>query len=301
MAAMSSTFTPDARTVDAAQLAHLQTWTGRTETLTDSITAAPVSGLSATLDRDDAAPVPGTALAPLWHWLYFLPQVRHSGLGPDGHPARGGFLPPVPLPRRMWAGGRLRWEENNPLVVGDAVQRVSRIESVTHKSGRTGDLVFVLVKHEISNANGLALTEEHDIVYRAAPQPGDPVPPPTVADTGAPWQRTITPDDVLLFRYSALTFNGHRIHYDRQYVTQVEGYPGLIVHGPLIATLLVDLVRRHVPDARLKSFQFKAVRPTFDLHPFGLNGAPAADGKTVRLWGNDHEGFLTMQGSAALF
>ncbi|MDD2691052.1 MAG: MaoC family dehydratase N-terminal domain-containing protein [Simplicispira sp.] len=301
MAAMSSTFTPDARTVDAAQLAHLQTWTGRTETLTDSITAAPVSGLSATLDRDDAAPVPGTALAPLWHWLYFLPQVRHSGLGPDGHPARGGFLPPVPLPRRMWAGGRLRWEENNPLVVGDAVQRVSRIESVTHKAGRTGDLVFVLVKHEISNARGLALTEEHDIVYRAAPQPGDPVPPPTAADTGAPWQRTITPDDVLLFRYSALTFNGHRIHYDRQYVTQVEGYPGLIVHGPLIATLLVDLVRRHVPDARLKSFQFKAVRPTFDLHPFGLNGAPAADGKTVRLWGNDHEGFLTMQGSAALF
>ena len=301
MAAMSSTFTPDARTVDAAQLAHLQTWTGRTETLTDSITAAPVSGLSATLDRDDAAPVPGTALAPLWHWLYFLPQVRHSGLGPDGHPARGGFLPPVPLPRRMWAGGRLRWEENNPLVVGDAVQRVSRIESVTHKAGRTGDLVFVLVKHEISNARGLALTEEHDIVYRAAPQPGDPVPAPTTADTGAPWQRTITPDDVLLFRYSALTFNGHRIHYDRQYVTQTEGYPGLIVHGPLIATLLVDLVRRHVPDARLKSFQFKAVRPTFDLHPFGLNGAPAADGKTVRLWGNDHEGFLTMQGSAALF
>lgn len=301
MAAMSSTFTPDARTVDAAQLAHLQTWTGRTETLTDSITAAPVSGLSATLDRDDAAPVPGTALAPLWHWLYFLPQVRHSGLGPDGHPARGGFLPPVPLPRRMWAGGRLRWEENNPLVVGDAVQRVSRIESVTHKAGRTGDLVFVLVKHEISNARGLALTEEHDIVYRAAPQPGAPVPPPTAADIGAPWQRTITPDDVLLFRYSALTFNGHRIHYDRQYVTQVEGYPGLIVHGPLIATLLVDLVRRHVPDARLKSFQFKAVRPTFDLHPFGLNGAPAADGKTVRLWGNDHEGFLTMQGSAALF
>ena len=301
MAAMSSTFTPDARTVDAAQLAHLQTWTGRTETLTDSITAAPVSGLSATLDRDDAAPVPGTALAPLWHWLYFLPQVRHSGLGPDGHPARGGFLPPVPLPRRMWAGGRLRWEENNPLVVGDAVQRVSRIESVTHKSGRTGDLVFVLVKHEISNANGLALTEEHDIVYRAAPQPGDPVPPPTAADTGAPWQRTITPDDVLLFRYSALTFNGHRIHYDRQYVTQVEGYPGLIVHGPLIATLLVDLVRRQVPGARLKSFDFKAVRPTFDLHPFGLNGAPAADGKTVRLWGNDHEGWLTMQATAELF
>ena len=300
MAAMSSTFTPDARTVDAAQLAHLQTWTGRTETLTDSITAAPVSGLSATLDRDDAAPVPGTALAPLWHWLYFLPQVRHSGLGPDGHPARGGFLPPVPLPRRMWAGGRLRWEENNPLVVGDAVQRVSRIESVTHKSGRTGDLVFVLVKHEISNANGLALTEEHDIVYRAAAQPGEKAAAPTPAETGATWRREIVPDDVLLFRYSALTFNGHRIHYDRQYVTEVEGYPGLIVHGPLIATLLTDLVRRHESHAVMRRFAFRALRPTFDLNPFFVNGEPSADGRQVKLWAHDHEGWLTMQAEAEL-
>ena len=289
------------RTLDAATLAHLQTWVGRLETLADDITAAPVRALSATLDRDDAAPLPGTALPPLWHWLYFLPQVRQSGLGPDGHPARGGFLPPVPLPRRMWAGGRLRWQENNPLAVGDAVQRVSRIASVTHKAGRTGDLVFVLVQHELSNAKGLALTEEHDIVYRAAPQPGDPVPAPAMAEAGAPWQRDITPDDVLLFRYSALTFNGHRIHYDRQYVTQVEGYPGLIVHGPLIATLLVDLVRRQWPGARLRAFRFKAVRPTFDLYPFRLNGKPSADGKSVQLWASDHEGWLTMQASAELF
>ena len=181
------------------------------------------------------------------------------------------------------------------------MQRTSRIESVTHKAGRTGDLVFVLVKHEISNARGLALTEEHDIVYRAAPQPGNPVPAPIAAETGAPWHRSITPDDVLLFRYSALTFNGHRIHYDRRYVTEVEGYPGLIVHGPLIATLLIDLLRRQCPSARVKSFHFKAVRPTFDLHPFGLNGAPSADGKSVRLWSNDHEGWLTLQGTAELF
>ena len=293
--------TEELRTVDAALLSHLQTWQGRAEALHDTITSAPVSGLSATLDREDPAPAPGTALPPLWHWLYFLPQVRQSGLGPDGHPARGGFLPPVPLPRRMWAGGRLRWEEHNPLLVGDAVQRTSRIESVTHKAGRTGDLVFVLVKHEVSNARGLALTEEHDIVYRAAPQPGDPVPAPIAAETGAPWHRSITPDDVLLFRYSALTFNGHRIHYDRRYVTEVEGYPGLIVHGPLIATLLIDLLRRQCPNARVKSFHFKAVRPTFDLHPFGLNGAPSADGKSVRLWSNDHEGWLTLQGTAELF
>lgn len=289
------------RNVDAPLLAHLQTWQGRSETLHDTLSSTPVSGLSATLDRDDPAPQPGTALPPLWHWLYFLPQVRQSGLGPDGHPQRGGFLPPVPLPRRMWAGGRLRWEEGNPLQVGQAVQRVSRIESVTYKAGRTGDLVFVLVKHEVHNEAGLALTEEHDIVYRAAAQPGDPVPPPVAADTGAPWQREIVPDDVLLFRYSALTFNGHRIHYDRRYVTGVEGYPGLIVHGPLIATLLVDLVRRQQPEARFKRFDFKAVRPTFDLHPFAVNGRPEADGKTVRLWANDHEGWLTLQATAELF
>jgi 3-methylfumaryl-CoA hydratase len=313
--------------LDAAMLTHLQSWVGKTETLSDVITAAPLRALSATLDRDDALPVPGTALPPLWHWLYFLPQHRQSEIGPDGHAKRGGFLPPVPLPRRMWAGGRLQWLPENPLVVGDPVQRTSRIESVTHKAGRTGDLLFVLVKHEVHNANGLALTEEHDIVYRAAQaptlgpgmsslppegalaarggpstlaQPSDAVPPPSAAEKGAPWQREVVPDDVLLFRYSALTFNGHRIHYDRRYVTEVEGYPGLIVHGPLIATLLVDLVRRNAPHAFIKSFNFKALRPTFDLHPFRLNGQASEDGKTVRLWAQDHEGWLTMQGTAEL-
>lgn len=316
------------RTLDAATLAHLQGWSGKSETLMDDITAAPVRGLSATLDRDDPAPLPGTALPPLWHWLYFLPQHRQSEIGADGHARRGGFLPPVPLPRRMWAGGRLQWLQANPLVVGDAARRISRIVSVTHKAGRTGDLVFVQVVHEVHNASGLALTEEHDIVYRAAaqaptlgtdvsslppegagasrggpsplPQPGDPVPPPVAAEQGAPWRREITPDDVLLFRYSALTFNGHRIHYDRKYVTGVEGYPGLIVHGPLIATLLVDLVRRQAPGAFIKSFNFKAVRPTFDLHPFRLNGQPSLEGKTVKLWSEDHEGWLTMQATAEL-
>ena len=290
-----------ARTLDPATLTRLQSWVGKTETTGDDITSAPVRALSATLDRDDSAPVAGsTVLPPLWHWLYFLPQQRQSEIGPDGHPRRGGFLPPVPLPRRMWAGGRLCWLTENPLLVGQAVRRVSSIASVTHKAGRTGDLLFVLVKHEVHNAKGLALTEEHDIVYRAAAQPGDPVPQPVAAEQGAAWQREIVPDDVLLFRYSALTFNGHRIHYDRRYVTEVEGYPGLIVHGPLIATLLVDLVRRHVPDAFVKSFHFKAVRPTFDLHPFRLNGQPSADGKTVQLWAQDHEGWLTMQGKAEL-
>jgi 3-methylfumaryl-CoA hydratase len=284
-----STLTPEL-------IAQLRAWEGRSETLHDEITAAPVRNLSATLDRDDPEPVQGTELPPLWHWLYFLPSARQSELGPDGHPKRGGFLPPVPLPRRMWAGGRLQWLA--PLRVGDAVERTSRIVSVTHKAGRTGDLLFVLVRHELRNGQGLALTEEHDIVYRPAPRPGDPVPPPQAAPAQAPWSREIVPDDVLLFRYSALTFNGHRIHYDRRYVTEIEGYPGLIVHGPLIATLLVDLARRQRPEARLASFSFKAVRPTFDLHPFRVSGQPSADGKGAQLWAQDHEGWLTMQAEA---
>ena len=292
--------TLSSRNLDPAALAHLQDWVGKTETLSDNVTPVPVRALSATLDLPAPDLSSAMELPPLWHWLYFLPLYRQSELGADGHARLGGFLPPVPLPRRMWAGGRLRWAQDNPVMVGDAVRRVSRIGSVTHKAGRTGDLLFVLVKHEVHNANGLAISEEHDIVYRAAAQPDDPAPAPVAAEQGAAWQREIRPDDVLLFRYSALTFNGHRIHYDRRYVTGVEGYPGLVVHGPLIATLLADLVRRHVPDAFMRSFDFKAVRPTFDLHPFRVNGQPSADGKTVRLWAQDHEGWLTMQATAEL-
>jgi 3-methylfumaryl-CoA hydratase len=267
-------------------------WVGRSETQHDTITPAPLRALAAALDRDETP----DELPPLWHWLYFLPTHRQSELGEDGHAKRGGFLPPVPLPRRMWAGGRLQWHA--PLKVGDALTRTSTIASVTHKSGRSGELVFVLVRHEVANGAGLALTEEHDIVYREAPRAGDPVPEPTLAPRDAAWQRRIAPDPVLLFRYSALTFNGHRIHYDHPYVTQVEGYPGLVVHGPLIATLLVDLVRRELPDARLKSFSFRAVRPIFDTAPFTLCGRP--DGKTVELWAQDANGFLCIQATAEL-
>jgi 3-methylfumaryl-CoA hydratase len=177
----------------------------------------------------------------------------------------------------------------------------STIESVTAKTGRTGALVFVTVRHEV-RANGAteaAVVEYHDIVYGEARRPDDVEPAPTAAPTGAPWRRRIVPDDVLLFRYSALTFNGHRIHYDRRYVTEVEGYPGLIVHGPLLATLLLDLLRREQPDADVATFRFRAVRPTFDLHPFHVNGRPGPDG-TVGLWAEDHEGRLTMDATATL-
>jgi 3-methylfumaryl-CoA hydratase len=276
----------------------LSAWIGRSETLLDTISATPVVALNATLDHPAAPLALGAVLPPLWHWLYFLPMHRQSEIGADGHARRGGFMPPVPLPRRMWAGSQ--FEFKSPVRVGDAVSRRSTIEDVTLKAGRSGELVFVKVRHELrcNGATDPALVEFHDIVYRAAQLAEDAPPPPQLAATGAPWQRVVVPDDVLLFRYSALTFNGHRIHYDRKYVTEVEGYPGLVVHGPLIATLLMDLLRRHAPEADVETFRFKAVRPTFDLHPFRLNGL--LDGKTVKLWAQDHEGWLTMDAVATL-
>ncbi|WP_454751924.1 FAS1-like dehydratase domain-containing protein [Cupriavidus necator] len=277
-----------------------KTWIGRSEQREDTVTAAPVAALRATLDYPAAAQLAGTPLPPLWHWLYFLPMHRQSEIGPDGHARRGGFLPPVPLPRRMWAGGQ--FEFRAPLRVGDRILRTSTIDDVSSKEGRTGKLVFVKVRHEVcaEGAAEPALVEFHDIVYREAQQSGDVPAPPQAALAEAAWQRQIVPDDVLLFRYSALTFNGHRIHYDRRYVTEVEGYPGLIVHGPLIATLLLDLLRRELPQADVASFRFRAVRPTFDLHPFQVSGQPQADGKTIRLWASDHEGWLTMDATAVL-
>ena len=279
---------------------NLKDWIGRSETLEDTINAAPFAALSATLDRDPARPATGTQLPPLWHWLYFLPMPRQSEIGPDGHAKRGGFLPPVPLPRRMWAGSQFRFQ--SPLRVGDTLRRVSTIENVSEKSGRTGALVFVKVRHEV-HANGAAtpaLIEHHDIVYREAAKPGDPAPATQAAPAGAAWEKQWVPDDVLLFRYSALTFNGHRIHYDRRYVTEVEGYPGLIVHGPLIATLLIDLLRSQMPDARITRFEFRALRTLFDLNHFFVCGKPEADGKTIRLWARDHEGWLAMDATACI-
>ena len=279
----------------------LTAWIGRSESAVDTFVPVPVAALAATLDHAPAAVEPGMALPCLWHWLYFVPLARASEIGPDGHPRRGGFLPPVPLPRRMWAGSQLEFGAE-PLRVGDRVERRSTIADVKVKTGRSGELVFVKVRHELSRAGAAqpALVEHHDIVYREARRPGDVDPPPQAPPAGGVWQREIVPDPVLLFRYSALTFNGHRIHYDRRYVTEVEGYPGLVVHGPLIATLLLDLLRRESPGAEVAAFSFRAVRPTFDLNPFRVNGLPAADGRSVRLWAQDHEGWLTMDAVATL-
>lgn len=278
----------------------LQAWVGRREQVSDVVTATPYAALAATLDRDSAAPVAGTPLPAPWHWLYFLPLTPRSSIDADGHAKRGGFLPAVPLPRRMWAGSQLAF--HRPLHVGEAITRTSTIESVTEKAGRGGALVFVKLRHVIRSgaADELALTEFHDIVYREVEKPGSPPSSPQPAPAACAWEREWVPDEVLLFRYSALTFNGHRIHYDRRYVTEVEGYPGLVVHGPLIATLLLDLLRDHFPVARVARFEFRALRPLFDIHPFRVCGEPQADGKTFRLWARNHEGELAMDATAVI-
>ncbi|WP_284075755.1 FAS1-like dehydratase domain-containing protein [Herbaspirillum aquaticum] len=275
----------------------LRQWLDKTETRHDQISPALTAALAATLDGP-RQPLAGDALPPLWHWIYFWSVCRQSEVGADGHPQRGGFLPPVPLPRRMWAGGRLRFAA--PLPIGAAAEKVSRIASVDVKQGRTGALAFVTVQHTVRHQGQLCLTEEHDIVYRDLPQPGAPVVLPKSAPGDARWSRRVEPDPVLLFRYSALTFNGHRIHYDRSYVTGVEGYPGLIVHGPLIATLLADLVAREMPQAVMREFNFRSVGTLFDTEPFTLCGKPAADGKSVALWAQNERGELAMQADASL-
>ncbi|MGL4635371.1 MAG: FAS1-like dehydratase domain-containing protein [Beijerinckiaceae bacterium] len=272
---------------------HLRQWIGRSETSTERLAAFPSNALAATLNRDDPPYIEGSPLPPLWHWLHFLPISPLSEAGPDGHPARGGFLPPVPLPRRMWAGSRLRFVK--PLLIGAQATRVSTVKSVEHKSGKSGDLVFVTVRHVIDDG-GLAIEEEHDIVYRGAPDPNAPVPPSVTPPEKADWSLPIVPDPVLLFRYSALTFNSHRIHYDLDYVTKEEGYPGLIVHGPLIATMLLDGVRRARPDARVTAFSFRAVAPTFHIDPFEVKGMMTGSG-TARVWA-EKAGALTMDGAA---
>lgn len=283
--------------LDEPTLALLQTWHGRSMTVTDTITAAPLRHLSALLDREDPD-LGQTNLPPLWHWLFFLPSTKQRELGADGHALRGGFLPPVPFPKRMWAGGRLRWHA--PLRVGDQAQRVSQIKKIEHKTGRSGELLFVVVSHEIHNQHGLCLQEEHDIVYR--PLLTNHVAEKKTAFNVMPdtWQRPIVTDACLLFRYSALTFNGHRIHYDRDYCKTVEGYPGLVVHGPLLATMLLDLVRSNSRQ-ELSSLEYKAKHPCFecaDNRAIHLFGQPHTNGMGVDLWVQDHEQHVNMQATA---
>jgi 3-methylfumaryl-CoA hydratase len=276
-------------------LDHLRSWIGKKEIHHDIATAFPVQALAATLDRKDPPPKTGDAIPHSGHWLYFLETAVNTDLSHDGHPKRGGFLPPVSLPRRMWAGGRIDFRA--PVRVGDSISRESEILSVEAKSGKSGDLVFVTVRHTVKAGSTVAIVEEHDIVYREAAKPGEAAPAGKPAPQTAAWRRELQTDEAVLFRYSALIFNAHRIHYDIDYCRDVEGYPGLIVHGPLQTTLLLDLCRRSDPRP-VRTLDYRATHPVFHQETFSVNGQPSADGKSAELWTANAAGCYAMRGTA---
>lgn len=273
---------------------HLRQWIGRSTEATDIVTAQLVRGLRATLFQEVGEPQPGDAAPFTVHWCLAQPVFPMSMLGPDGHPTRGGFLPPVPLPRRMWAGGEIEFLQ--PLQVGDESTRTSRIADVQIKTGSTGTLCFVSVEHSISSPRGTAIRERQDIVYRemtsSAPASAKSPPPPPKAQH----RETHVSDPVLLFRYSALTFNGHRIHYDRDYVTKVEGYPGLIFHGPLQAAFIIELAAKLRGGKAPKKFTYRGVQPLFEGTEFSINANETDAG--MELWTANAEGQPTMKGTA---
>lgn len=265
--------------MDALQL---NDWVGRTQQAHDYLGGSLISRIAATFN--ESAPAEGDELPWLWHWCFFSEPVSNEGLGPDGHPALGGFMPPAHGRNRMWAGGRVEFIA--PLRVGHSASRNSKILSIEEKAGRTGSLLFVTLQHEYVQNQQLCIREEQDIVYRL------PAPPKLAAGEMPPtgdWQERVAPDPVLLFRYSAVTFNSHRIHFDWPYVTETEGYPGLVVHGPLTATLALAAFVRANPLACVRHFAFRGVRPLIAPEAFHVGGLHAESG-VARLWASNDTG-----------
>ena len=282
----------NAKTLDTD---HLSQWIGNKETLEETISAVPLLRMAATLDREPREIAVGDEVPALWHWVYFLAPTRASQLGRDGHAALGDFMPPVPLPRRMWAGGKFKFIK--PLHVGDLARKESTIRDVTVKQGRTGKLCFVEVEHCIFVGKELRFSETHNIVYRDAKQTGEDKILAPEAPRNPEWTSEVIPNSTLLFRYSALTFNAHRIHYDLDFCRQQEGYPGLVFHGPLTATLLLELAMQNNPGRSLKSYEFKALSPLFDNAPFSLNGK--RDGAKAEMWAANADNRLAMRASVS--
>lgn len=275
-------------------IAELRRWIGQTEVVEEVIAETPVRMRAAMLDHDDPPPRAGDPIPPLSHWTYLIPSHLQSELAEDGHAVRGVFMPPVPLPRRMYAGGRVQFLK--PIRIGEKATRTGRVTDLVAKQGRSGQLVFASVRQEIEGEDGLALVEEQDIVYREHPRnPAAPLAPGPSAALTAEHERTFLPDEAMLFRYSALLFNAHRIHYDRRYVTEVESYPGLVVHGQLVATCLADLAVRAWRKP-LASFSFRAQQPLFDGSPFTACGA--MEGEGLELWATNAAGGVTMTAQA---
>ena len=285
---------------------HLRSWIGRQDIRYDEVNGTPVRLMRATLDQLAAEEKYAQILPPAWHWLYFLPSEMTLNLARDGHARKGGFLPPIPLSRRMWAGGKL--EFLHPVTVGTAIKRISLISDVQCKTGNTGELIFVTVNHDIYCAQRLALRERQDLVYRGAPSENSNPPPCFSAPQEAQWSRTLNPTSAMLFRYSALTFNAHRIHYDKDYASKVDGHSGLVVHGPLLATLLLDLLLQRYPSANILSFDYRAIRPLFAGSEIVLGAAleappdrPSSEkGIRVQLWAADAAGCMAMRAQAQI-
>ncbi len=275
----------------------LTDWIGRSRTSIDTISAGHLAKIAAAFD-DKAPPLEkDSSLPPGWHWAFFAEITPLSGIGRDGHQALGEFLPPVSLPRRMWASGDL--SITRPITIGETVTKTSTILSIDEKQGRTGQLVFVRVGHEFSGDRGGDMREEHQIVYREAPVPGAGRPRPMLPTHQADASRTLTASPVQLFRYSAVTFNSHRIHYDVDFCRNEEGYDGLIIHGPLTATLLMDLAGEQEPDKWLKAFSFRALSPLTHIHEFSLHVRKTGN-NTFDVWACNHRGELAMTAEAAL-
>jgi 3-methylfumaryl-CoA hydratase len=282
---------PDAPAID---IDHLRQWIGRSHDRAEVVGSAPFEGLAALLDHP-APPWPGGELPPLGHWLAFLSIAPQSGLGEDGHARLGGFMPPMPLPRRMWAGSRVAFLRPARLLA--SLRQTTTIEDVALKSGGSGDFIRLTLRQEVFDGDDLAIREHQDLIYRpAAGQARETpaAPPPVLASD---YEQTVSPDPTLLFRFSALTFNAHRIHYDRDFARDVEGYPGLVVHGPLQAMLLLDLYLRQRPGARIARFACRAQRPLFEGAPFTLKGRRSEDG--AALWTEDAQGRVCMEATVA--
>ena len=277
-------------------LDRLRSHVGRRQDTADLVTAAPANLLRLTFGRPEPEYQAGDALPPGWHLLYFLPRFRGDELRPDGSPRDAGVVPPMPLPRRMFAGERLRF--HRPLRIGQAVRRETELTDISVKSGGTGTLVFATTTSRIIGPEGLAVEEERRTVFREEVAAGarNQAPRREVAPADAPWRRRVEPDPVLLFRFSALTFNSHRIHYDYRWATAAEGYPGLVVHGPLTSTLLIDFARDHSEGRQFLAYTTQARAPLFDTAPFELRGRPTADGRGCELWAVTPEGTVAMSG-----
>ena len=277
---------------EATPIEVLERAVGKAQAASDRIALAPARYLAATFDRPGDGLEAGSGLPPGWHWLYFLDAPESRLLGEDGRTVPNGFLPDTGLPRRMWASGSFTFH-GDLVLEGDATCTM-RIAEIAHKQGRSGALVFITTDHAVVQDGRTVIEERRNLVFRDMPQAGSQ-PRPEAAPADAAWQRTVMPDPVLLFRFSALTFNAHRIHYDADYCRTVEGYPGLVVHGPMLALLMLDLVGRHCPGRVLRRFDYRAASPLFAGEPFTVCGRP--DGEGAVLWVTGSQGQLATAGT----